>query len=158
LDAKQKEAVDRIMKDAIAQMRELFQATREGVSEGQERAAKLRDQAYEQCLALLSPDQRKTWEAIQGQPFEFKKVVTAKPPVNAKGGNTEFVLAKPAADPKDLAWVAETADAWLPLPEERKMDLIGWADGLIPALRLAREHQRPVFIFTLDGVLSQGRC
>jgi hypothetical protein len=47
---------------------------------------------------------------------------------------------------------------WQPTADERRFDEIGWAADLRTALRLAREHQRPVFLFTMDGRINTGRC
>ncbi len=47
---------------------------------------------------------------------------------------------------------------WWPTPEEKRFDQIGWAADLRTARRLAAEHRRPVFLFTLDGRVNLGRC
>jgi len=45
-----------------------------------------------------------------------------------------------------------------PAAGERRMDEIGWARDIRDALRLAKEHHRPVFLFTHDGRMAAGRC
>lgn len=45
-----------------------------------------------------------------------------------------------------------------PAATERRMDDIGWAKDIRDALRLAKEHKRPVFLFTHDGRMAAGRC
>lgn len=35
---------------------------------------------------------------------------------------------------------------------------IGWADGIGHAIKVAKKHKRPIFLFTLDGHMSSGRC
>ena len=45
-----------------------------------------------------------------------------------------------------------------PTAAERRIDQIGWARDIRSALRLGREHGRPVFLFTMDGRFSIGRC
>jgi hypothetical protein len=45
-----------------------------------------------------------------------------------------------------------------PAPGERRLDEIGWATDIREALRLAKEHHRPVFLFTHDGRMAVGRC
>ena len=45
-----------------------------------------------------------------------------------------------------------------PKPEEKRFDEIGWAKDIRDAQRLAREHNRPVFLFTHDGRMNIGRC
>jgi RNA polymerase sigma factor (sigma-70 family) len=44
-----------------------------------------------------------------------------------------------------------------PTAAERKIDLIGWAPDLLTAVRLSKEHGRPVFLVVHDGSLATGR-
>jgi hypothetical protein len=61
-------------------------------------------------------------------------------------------LAKePAAADALAGKVDELVTAWEPRPEERRFDDIGWAHDIRDALRLAKEHNRPVFLFTYSG-------
>jgi hypothetical protein len=61
--------------------------------------------------------------------------------------------------PDDPApWVSQRVALWQPVAEERRFDEIGWASDLLEARRLAREHHRPVFLFTHDGHMAVGRC
>lgn len=39
-----------------------------------------------------------------------------------------------------------------------RYETIGWASGIGHALDVAKQHQRPVFLFTLDGHMNSGRC
>ncbi len=48
--------------------------------------------------------------------------------------------------------------AWQPTAEEKRFDQIGWCTSLLEAEKLAREHQRPIFLFTHDGRMNVGRC
>ncbi len=61
-----------------------------------------------------------------------------------------------SADP--AAQVRERVRLWQPAAGERRFDEIGWAGDLLQARRLAREHNRPVFLFTHDGHMAVGRC
>jgi hypothetical protein len=45
-----------------------------------------------------------------------------------------------------------------PAAGDRRFDEIGWARDIRTAKRLAREHNRPVFLFTHDGRMNLGRC
>lgn len=45
-----------------------------------------------------------------------------------------------------------------PKAEEKRFDEIGWAKDIREAKRLAKEHNRPVFLFTHDGRMNIGRC
>jgi hypothetical protein len=40
---------------------------------------------------------------------------------------------------------------WQPTAAERRLDDIAWAHDLRAALRLGREHHRPIFVFTYSG-------
>jgi hypothetical protein len=72
------------------------------------------------------------------------------------------VAAPPAdgAGDRDLAaWVDRRVRDWQPTPEERRFDAVGWAKDIRTALRLAKEHGRPAFLFTYDGdSLAHYRC
>ena len=65
---------------------------------------------------------------------------------------------RPATTAADLSWVEQRVRDWQPTAEERRFDAIGWAPSLREARRLAREHNRPVFLFTHDGHMAIGRC
>jgi hypothetical protein len=56
------------------------------------------------------------------------------------------------------ARIDERVAALQPTTDERRIDQIGWARDFRAALRLGREHGRPVFLFTMDGRFSIGRC
>lgn len=64
-----------------------------------------------------------------------------------------FPSASPSADGEgDLAArVDKRIKAWQPTKEERLLDEIGWARDIPEALKLAKEKQRPVFLFTYSG-------
>ena len=47
---------------------------------------------------------------------------------------------------------------WQPVAAERRFDEIGWVGDIFEARRLARLHNRPVFLFTHDGHMAVGRC
>jgi hypothetical protein len=54
--------------------------------------------------------------------------------------------------------VADRVADWWPKPEEKRFDQIGWAADIRTARKLAAEHDRPVFLFTMDGRVNLGRC
>jgi hypothetical protein len=59
---------------------------------------------------------------------------------------------KPVPDDRGLsARVDQRIQAWQPTREERRLDDIGWARDIRDALRLARQHGRPIFLFTYSG-------
>jgi hypothetical protein len=47
---------------------------------------------------------------------------------------------------------------WQPTADEKRFDRIGWCTSLLEAEKLAREHHRPIFLFTHDGRMNVGRC
>jgi hypothetical protein len=54
--------------------------------------------------------------------------------------------------------VEERVHAVLPSRAERRFDEIGWARNIREAERLAKQHNRPIFLFTYDGNIDTGRC
>ena len=66
------------------------------------------------------------------------------------------LAAAPAGDVKD--WVDRKVADCEPKVEERRFDLTGWVPDIRTALKLAKEHRRPVFLFTHDGHIHVGRC
>jgi hypothetical protein len=64
----------------------------------------------------------------------------------------------PEADAELAAWVDQRIESIQPSEEERRFDQIGWAADIREAERLAKEHGRPVFLFTHDGRIDTGRC
>ena len=45
-----------------------------------------------------------------------------------------------------------------PPAADRRFDEIGWAADLRTAIKLGKEHNRPIFLFTMDGRINTGRC
>ena len=70
----------------------------------------------------------------------------------------KVVVPRPAEPDKWPAWVAARIVELQPNRQERKIDEIGWARTILDAERLAKEHHRPVFLFTHDGRMNTGRC
>lgn len=62
------------------------------------------------------------------------------------------------AEPHNSAWVTQRVQQLQPTALDRSWENIGWAKSLAEALRLGKEHGRPVFLFTHDGRLNVGRC
>jgi len=69
------------------------------------------------------------------------------------------ILSASAVDqPRDLpAWVQARVEALQPTAADRKFDQIGWAASIVDAEKLARENNRPVFLFTQNGRIEIGR-
>jgi hypothetical protein len=66
--------------------------------------------------------------------------------------------ANPAASTREDAWVEQRVQQLQPQAKEKRLDEIGWAKDIRAAIKLAGEHQRPVFLFTHDGRMNIGRC
>lgn len=54
--------------------------------------------------------------------------------------------------------VRERVEEWQPKASEKMFDQIGWAEDIRAGLQLAKEHHRPLFLFTHDGRMNLGRC
>lgn len=68
-------------------------------------------------------------------------------------------IAVGADAPRDIvAHVQHEIDVRMIKPHERPFDEIGWASDIRSAEKLAKEHGRPVFLFTHDGHMHVGRC
>ena len=71
-----------------------------------------------------------------------------------------FLLATLRLPAADLSFeaVQQRVAELQPRAEEKRFDEIGWAKDIREALRLAKQHNRPVFLFTHDGRMNIGRC
>jgi hypothetical protein len=65
---------------------------------------------------------------------------------------------KPIADADLKAWVDQRVNERQPTPDDRRFDQIGWFKDIRTAEKLAKEHSRPLFLFTHDGRMNIGRC
>lgn len=69
------------------------------------------------------------------------------------------LLIAAGANDKDVAtWVNNRVQAIQPTSAEKRFDEIGWAGSIVQAEKLARQHNRPVFLFTFNGRIDTGRC
>ena len=66
--------------------------------------------------------------------------------------------AGPVADDQVRSAVDARVAEWWPSAAEKRFDAIGWAADLRAARKLAADHGRPVFLFTMDGRVNLGRC
>jgi hypothetical protein len=65
---------------------------------------------------------------------------------------------KRLADRDVVDWVQKRVRDWQPTAEDRRFDEIGWAKDIRTAEKLAKDNNRPVFLFTHDGHMAVGRC
>jgi hypothetical protein len=72
-------------------------------------------------------------------------------------GMAAMIVSSQAAE---LSYEAVRArvEEWQPKASEKVFDQIGWAEDIREALKLAKEHGRPLFLFTHDGRMNLGRC
>jgi hypothetical protein len=61
-------------------------------------------------------------------------------------------------DAEVASFVDQRVQKWQPTVEEKRFDEIAWVHTVIEAEKLAREHSRPIFLFTHDGKMNVGRC
>jgi hypothetical protein len=120
--------------------------------------SQVRKEGVSKITALLTDEQKKAYQGLVGEPFEVKK---DRRMTREQGGGS-----LPAATPRrltpsnkeDLSWVEKRLEELEPAKEERRIDAIGWVKGLREAVRLSKEHDRPIFLFTYDGNVRTGRC
>ena len=64
----------------------------------------------------------------------------------------------PGAAPADeFARIDQWVQEWQPTEMDRKFEQIGWAKDIPTAMKLAKQHNRPVFVFTHKGQVNLGR-
>jgi hypothetical protein len=65
---------------------------------------------------------------------------------------------KPVPDSQVYSFVESHVRQFQPTRAEKRFDEIGWAANILDAERLAKEANRPVFVFTHNGAINTGRC
>lgn len=84
--------------------------------------------------------------------FRFALVLMACLAGIAVLGRQGLAGEKSAAEGDGLsARVDKRIQVWQPTRAEHRLDDIGWARDIREALRLARQHGRPIFLFTYSG-------
>jgi hypothetical protein len=58
----------------------------------------------------------------------------------------------------DFTRIDRRIELWQPTKDERRFDDIAWADDIRAALKLGKENNRPIFLFTHKGRMNVGRC
>ena len=59
------------------------------------------------------------------------------------------------SDAKVVDWVEKTVVERQPTAPDKE---IGWVTDIRTALRLGKEYNRPIFLYTGDGRINTGRC
>jgi hypothetical protein len=75
-----------------------------------------------------------------------------------EGAVPKVLVTRPSRAEEEPAWVSRRVKELQPTEAERRIDQVGWATSLFEAEKLARQHNRPVFLFTHDGRMGNGRC
>lgn len=57
-----------------------------------------------------------------------------------------------------VRWVEKTVAERQPTAEDKHFDEIGWVTDVRTAIKLGKEHNRPIFLYTGDGRINTGRC
>ena len=70
----------------------------------------------------------------------------------------KVMAVRPSRPKEEPAWVSRRVKELQPTEAERRIDKVGWATSLLEAEKLAKQHNRPVFLFTHDGRMGNGRC
>jgi hypothetical protein len=69
-----------------------------------------------------------------------------------------FCIAADKPVDRDASWIDQRVKDWQPTAAEKRFDEIGWAKDIREAEKLAKQNNRPVFLFTHDGRMNIGRC
>jgi hypothetical protein len=95
---------------------------------------------------------------LVGQAPAEDKSLAQKDDVSRTGKKAGAQEGRAVADRELAGWVEKRIQEWEPTAADRRFDEIGWAKDIRDAERLAKEHDRPVFLFTHDGRMAIGRC
>src|SRR5690242_12190792 len=71
---------------------------------------------------------------------------------------TGCATAGSVSDDSVLRWVDKTVAERQASAEDKRFDEIAWVTDIRTATRLARENNRPIFLYTGDGRINTGRC
>ncbi len=63
-----------------------------------------------------------------------------------------------AADHEFSEMIKQRVQDWQPTKDERLLDQVGWASDLVEAQRLAKKHDRPLFVFTYSGSTTRANA
>ena len=62
------------------------------------------------------------------------------------------------SDGKVVRWVEKTVAERQPTAEDNRFHEIGWVTDIRTAIKLGKEHNRPIVLHTGDGRINTGRC
>jgi hypothetical protein len=73
-------------------------------------------------------------------------------------GDEPKTIKLPPATGDAAAWVDEQVSRLAPSAEDKRFDEIGWSREIVAAQALAKANGRPLFLFSHDGRMNEGRC
>jgi hypothetical protein len=62
------------------------------------------------------------------------------------------------SDGNVVRWVEETVVERQATGADKRFDEIGWVTDIRTAIKLGKEHNRPIFFYTGVGQINTGRC
>jgi hypothetical protein len=71
---------------------------------------------------------------------------------------TPAVARDEISDAEVVRWVEKTVAERQPPAEDKRFDEIGWVTDIRTAIKLGKEYNRPIFLYTGDGRINTGRC
>jgi Spy/CpxP family protein refolding chaperone len=161
LTPEQKGKLKEITAKEVQDMRNSFPTPQvRDAEETRKKVIRRRQEAMEKALAVLSAEQREKWQDLMGFEFEPMPFLAKKRPSSPVNNRRQFTVAgpRPTTAKDELSWVEKQVDEWQPSNDERRVDDIGWVKSLREALRLGKEHNRPILVFTYNGKMEAGRC
>jgi hypothetical protein len=164
LSKEQIDQIEKINNAANKKLRDIFAAAQGGELEDMRtKGTALRKATLDQVMSMLSAEQQQSWEELVGKPFELnmQRPGENRPKADSKPG-TKVGEERPPAEAPELAVprvkgslsfaeVDKRIKEWQPTKQERNYDRIAWVTTLGEAERLAKDNNRPVFLFTYDG-------
>jgi hypothetical protein len=155
LTKEQEDRIDQAVKTGQAATLEAYRRHGE-TDKARAEAADARKKMFADVDAVLKPDQAARWREMIGKPFAFPDAV------RPQGDLAPVVAATPKEKPGltkgSRAWIDDRIDTFQLSEAERAFERIGWAPDLREALRLAKQRDRPVYIFNFSGRIELGRC
>jgi hypothetical protein len=155
LTAKQKEHFKEIVLKTSKDAMQIYLGEQDDAA-ASAKVAEMQKENMANALAVLSDEQKARWKELVGKPFETK-FAPAKVGASIKPENRPTEPTAPISR-TDLSWIDKRVHDWEPTDEERGMDRVGFADGILEAERLSRQYNRPVFLFNFSGKIGTGRC
>jgi len=155
LTAEQQKAMQKIVDDTSKETFEIYLKATDDTKAARKKVDELNKKQMDAALNSLTDKQKKAWQDLIKDPFVVK--FDPLPPRPRKEPGKKGVQLSPELQ-EDLGWVAKKVEEWQPNPNERFFDKVGWADDIRHALRLGKEHQRPIFLMNSTGNMPMGPC